>query len=279
MTAFLYDKVTYQCSRLVTQHYSTSFTLGIRTLDKSYHPAIYAIYGFVRLADEIVDTFHQYDKASLIDRFEADTYQAINEKISLNPILHAFQDTANRYGIPLHLIDAFLNSMKMDLTHSTYDSPKFREYVYGSAEVVGLMCLKVFSHGNDALYQELQDGACKLGSAFQKVNFLRDFYNDYWERGRVYFPNIAVEQFDNEAKRLIEADIYHDLEAAYQARKLLPSGARLGVYLAYVYYRRLFQKIQRVPASEIMKRRIRIPDGIKAYLMLHTYIKNTLNNI
>lgn len=277
--ASLYDKVTYNCSQLITKHYSTSFTLGIRTLDNHYHPAIYAIYGFVRLADEIVDTFHQYDKASLIERFESDTYQAIQEKISLNPVLHAFQDTVNRYNIPHHLIDSFLHSMKMDLNYSFYDSPKFREYVYGSAEVVGLMCLKVFCHGEEVQYDKLRDGACKLGAAFQKVNFLRDLYNDYWERGRIYFPNVAIDQFDNEAKRQIEADIQQDFDDAYEAIRKLPSGARLGVYLAYVYYRRLFNKIQRVPASQIMQKRVRIPDGLKAYLMLQTYVKNTFNYI
>lgn len=277
--ASLYDKVSYNCSQLITKHYSTSFTLGIRTLDKHYHPAIYAIYGFVRLADEIVDTFHQHDKASLIERFESDTYQAIHEKISLNPVLHAFQDTVNSYNIPHHLIDSFLHSMKMDLTYSFYDSPKFREYVYGSAEVVGLMCLKVFCHGNEEQYEKLKHGACKLGAAFQKVNFLRDLHNDYWERGRIYFPNVAIDQFDNEVKRQIEADISQDFDDAYQAILKLPSGSRLGVYLAYVYYRRLFHKIQRVPASEIMQKRVRIPDGLKAYLMLQTYVKNTFNYI
>lgn len=279
MTESLYNKVTYQCSRLITKSYSTSFTLGIRTLDKAYHKPIYAIYGFVRLADEIVDTFHEYDKAALIDRFEADTYRAIHEQISLNPVLHSFQDVVIGYNIPLSLIDAFLHSMKMDLTHSCYDSPKFREYVYGSAEVVGLMCLKVFCQGDEDQYKKLENAACKLGAAFQKVNFLRDLRSDYFERGRIYFPDVAIDQFDNQTKKQIEADIQQDFDAAYHGIVSLPVGARLGVYLAYVYYRQLFRKIQRLPASEIMTQRIRIPDSKKAYLMLETYIKNTLNYI
>ena len=279
MTKSLYNEVTYQCSQLITQSYSTSFTLGIRTLDKSYHQPIYAIYGFVRLADEIVDTFHEYDKASLIDRFETDTYQGIREGISLNPVLHAFQDVVNCHNIPLSFIDAFLHSMKMDLTHSCYDSPKFQEYVYGSAEVVGLMCLKVFCQGDENQYQKLEPAACKLGAAFQKVNFLRDMKSDYWERGRLYFPDIAIEQFDNQTKQQIEADIEQDFDEAYQGILRLNVGVRLGVYLAYIYYRRLFQKIQRLPASEVLSRRVRIPDSKKAYLMLTSYVKNTLNYI
>ncbi len=279
MTESLYNKVTYQCSQLITQRYSTSFSLGIRTLDKSYHQPIYAIYGFVRLADEIVDTFHQYDKTSLINRFEADTYQAIAEGISLNPVLHAFQDVVNRYNIPFSFIDAFLHSMKMDLTYSHYDSPKFKEYVYGSAEVVGLMCLKVFCQGDESQYQQLEPAACKLGAAFQKVNFLRDLRSDYWERGRMYFPDVAIEQFDNYTKQQIEADIEQDFDRAYQGIVNLNVGARLGVYVAYVYYRCLFQKIQRLPASEVLSKRVRIPDSKKAYLMLESYVKNTLNYI
>jgi phytoene/squalene synthetase len=279
MTESLYNKVTYQCSQLITQRYSTSFSLGIRTLDKAYHQPIYAIYGFVRLADEIVDTFHQYDKTSLINRFEADTYQAIAEGISLNPVLHAFQDVVNRYNIPFSFIDAFLHSMKMDLTHSHYDSPEFQEYVYGSAEVVGLMCLKIFCQGDETRYQQLEPAACKLGAAFQKVNFLRDLRSDYWERGRMYFPDVAIEQFDNYTKQQIEADIEEDFDEAYQGILNLNVGARLGVYVAYVYYRCLFQKIQRLPASEVLSKRVRIPDSKKAYLMLESYVKNTLNYI
>lgn len=279
MTKSLYNKVTYQCSQLITKSYSTSFTLGIRTLDGRYHQPIYAIYGFVRLADEIVDTFHDCDKAKLIDRFEGDTYQAIQEGISLNPVLHAFQDVVNRYNIPLAFVDAFLHSMKMDLTHSTYDSPKFREYVYGSAEVVGLMCLKVFCQGEETQYQKLEPAACKLGAAFQKVNFLRDMRSDYWERGRVYFPDVAIEHFDNQTKQQIEADIEQDFNEAHQGILGLNRGVRLGVYLAYVYYQCLFHKIQQLPASQVLEQRVRVPDTKKAYLMLQSYVKNTLNYI
>ncbi len=188
----LFDQTTLECSRLITQRYSTSFTLGIKTLDKKFHLPIYAIYGFVRYADEIVDTFHDQDKAGLLERFKADTYEAIEKKISLNPVLHAFQLIVNEYQIDLDLIEAFLHSMEMDLDFKTYNDSRYNEYIYGSAEVVGLMCLKVFCGADNAEYERLKEPACKLGSAFQKVNFLRDLKSDYEERGRVYFPGVDL---------------------------------------------------------------------------------------
>ena len=275
----LYNQVSYKCSREITHAYSTSFTLGIRTLDKAYHKQIYAIYGFVRLADEIVDTFHEYDKADLIDEFETDTRKAVNSGISLNPVLHAFQDVVNNYQIPWEHIDAFLHSMRMDLTYSAYDSPLFREYIYGSAEVVGLMCLKVFCNGNDKQYEKLVEPAKKLGAAFQKVNFLRDMKSDYYERGRIYFPGVVFEEFDNTTKQQIEQDIEKDFEKAYQGILKLNVGVRLGVYMAFVYYKALFRKIKKLPASEVLDKRVRVPDVKKAYLMIESYIKNSLNYI
>ena len=275
----LYNKVAHKCSREITHAYSTSFTLGIKTLDKRYHKPIYAIYGFVRLADEIVDTFHQYDKERLIVLFEKDTYQAIQDGISLNPVLHAFQEVVNQYQIPWSLINAFLHSMKMDLTYSSYDSPKFEEYIYGSAEVVGLMCLKVFCEGNPSRYEKLAMPARKLGAAFQKVNFLRDMKSDYYERGRIYFPDVAIEQFDNTAKQQIEQDIEKDFNEAYQGILKLNVGARLGVYMAFVYYTALFNKIKKLPASEVISKRVRVHNLKKAYLMAESYIKNGLNYI
>ncbi len=275
----LYNRVSFLCSKAVTQSYSTSFTLGIKTLDKKFHSPIYAIYGFVRLADEIVDTFHDHNKADLIHEFEKDTYKAVNQGISLNPVLQSFQDIVNKYSIPDHFIDAFLHSMKMDLNYTYYDSNNFDEYIYGSAEVVGLMCLKIFCQGNEKRYQELKGPARSLGAAFQKVNFLRDMRSDYYERGRIYFPGVVFDHFDNATKQAIEKDIEKDFDDAYKGILQLPSNARLGVYMAYVYYRNLFKKIKKVPASEVMAKRVRVPDSVKALLMVRSYLQNVFNFI
>ncbi len=232
----LFDLTTLECSRLITQRYSTSFTLGIKTLDKKFHLPIYAIYGFVRYADEIVDTFHDHDKTELLARFKKDAFEAIDQGLSLNPILHAFQLIVNKYKIDHSLIEAFLHSMEMDLDFKTYNDSRYQEYIYGSAEVVGLMCLKVFVEGDEALYQKLKDPACKLGAAFQKVNFLRDIKSDYEERGRVYFPGVDFQQFDQSAKKLIEEDIQQDFNDSLTGIEQLPIGAKLGVKVAYLYY-------------------------------------------
>jgi 15-cis-phytoene synthase len=272
----LFDLTTLECSRLITQRYSTSFTLGIKTLDKKFHLPIYAIYGFVRYADEIVDTFHDQDKVALLARFKKDTYEAIESKISLNPVLHAFQLMVNRYKIDLDLIEAFLHSMEMDLDFKTYNDSKYHEYIYGSAEVVGLMCLKVFCEGDDAMYQRLKEPACKLGAAFQKVNFLRDIRSDYEERGRVYFPGVDFTQFDKSSKKLIEEDIQKDFNDSLIGIEGLPSGAKLGVRVAYLYYQKLFDKIKSLPAETITQTRIRIPNSQKLSLLVGTYFETKL---
>ena len=273
----LYSKVCQKCSQLITNKYSTSFSMGIRVFDKKLRGPIYAVYGFVRFADEIVDTFHDYPKAELLQRFRTDTYRAIEEKISLNPVLHTFQETVHQYGIEMDLIDAFLDSMAMDLEHIDYDSTLFKKYIYGSAEVVGLMCLRVFCEGNDEQYQSLKDTACSLGSAFQKINFLRDMKSDFDERGRVYFPGIDFRNFSNEEKLQIEADIKKDFDHAYTGIVKLPKSARFGVYLAYVYYINLFHKIKHASVSRVKTERIRVPDTRKFYLLLQTAVRNSLN--
>lgn len=273
----LYNQVCQECSQLVTQRYSTSFSMGIRVFDKRFRAPIYAVYGFVRFADEIVDTFHNFPKAKLLARFRADTYQAIEERISLNPILHAFQETVHKYNIERELIDAFLDSMEMDLHHSNYEDKLYKKYIYGSAEVVGLMCLRVFVEGDSEAYERLKDPACSLGSAFQKINFLRDMKSDYDERGRVYFPGVNFNKFTTEEKIQIEADIKKDFDDAYKGIINLPKGARFGVYLAYVYYTNLFKKIKDAPVSLVKQERIRVKDRKKIYLLFRSAVKNRLN--
>lgn len=275
----LYTSTTFKCSRIITQDYSTSFTLGIKTLAKKYHFPIYAIYGFVRYADEIVDTFHNHDKSVLLQRFKDDTYQAIEEEISLNPVLHSFQTVVNQYKIDRELIEAFLRSMEMDLHHETYEQNRYEEYIYGSAEVVGLMCLRVFCEGSDEQYQQLKEPAKKLGSAFQKVNFLRDIRSDFDDRGRVYFPGVDFHAFKSEEKKSIEVDIQGDFDEALDGIRKLPEGSKSGVYLAYVYYLNLFKKIKDLPASRIQSERIRIPNFKKFLLLFNTYFKARLKVI
>lgn len=273
----LYDQTTFECSKLITQRYSTSFTLGIKTLDKKFHYPIYSVYGFVRYADEIVDTFHDFDKKMLLDKFREDTHQAIERGLSLNPVLHSFQAVVNEYHIERELIDAFLHSMELDLTENSYNNDGYEEYIYGSAEVVGLMCLRVFCEGDKELYDSLKEPARKLGSAFQKVNFIRDIKSDYEDRGRVYFPGIDFDDFTKNAKKEIEADIQKDFEDALDGIMRLPSGAKMGVYLAYKYYLKLFRKIRNCPASRIKEERIRIPDLRKMGILLSTYFQHRLN--
>jgi len=276
-TPQLFNLTTFESSKIITQSYSTSFTLGIKTLQKRFHYPIYGIYGFVRYADEIVDTFHDYDKAALLKEFTQQTYQAIDQGISMNPVLHSFQLVVNEYNIEKELIDAFLKSMEMDLHFSEYEKAGYHEYIYGSAEVVGLMCLRVFCEGNDTQYQALKAPARSLGAAFQKVNFLRDLKSDYDDRGRIYFPGVDFDSFSHSAKEAIEQDIQKDFEHAYQGIINLPKGARLGVYLAYVYYLNLFKKIKNLPASQIKEERIRIPDRRKMLILAQTYFKHTMN--
>lgn len=273
----LFDLTTFKCSKIITEHYSTSFTLGIKTLHKRFHYPVYAIYGFVRYADEIVDTFHEHDKKALLNSFKEETFKAIREKISLNPVIHAFQKVVNDYKIEHELIEAFLKSMEMDLYMQTYNDNRYEEYIYGSAEVVGLMCLRVFCEGDEKQYNHLKEPARRLGSAFQKVNFLRDIKADYVERGRVYFPGVDFSSFSSQAKCEIENDIQADFDAAYQGILKLPSGAKLGVYLAYIYYLNLFKKIKNCSADRIAEQRIRIPDNQKLALLVSTYFRAHFN--
>jgi phytoene/squalene synthetase len=273
----LYNQTTLECSKLITQNYSTSFTLGIRTLDKKFHFPIYAIYGFVRYADEIVDTFHGHNKKELLDSFKKDTYKAIENKISLNPVLNSFQLVVNEYAISSELIEAFLKSMEMDLYFSEYNAGGYEEYIYGSAEVVGLMCLCVFCERDQAMYDRLKEPARRLGAAFQKVNFLRDIKSDYYERGRIYFPGVNFDAFNGDAKTAIEQDIQQDFDAAYEGIIRLPQGAKWGVYLAYMYYVSLFNKIKSLPASRVLEERIRVPDNKKLAILIQTYFRHKLN--
>ncbi|HAS44143.1 MAG TPA: phytoene synthase [Microscillaceae bacterium] len=275
----LYDKVSFKCSKLVTNNYSTSFSLGISFLAKKFRKPVYAIYGFVRFADEIVDTFHDYDKQDLLDRFKADTYKAIEEKISLNPILNSFQQTVNDFHIEREVIDTFLKSMEMDITGINYDQEGYEEYILGSAEVVGLMCLRVFCDKDKEMYESLKYGAMRLGSAFQKINFLRDLNQDYKELGRTYFPGVDISQFGEINKRQIEEDIEQDFRDGYDGIKRLPKDARFGVYMAYVYYYSLFRKIQGIPPRKIMDERIRISNRRKYMLFFSSYVRHSLNLI
>ncbi|HRG84714.1 MAG TPA: phytoene/squalene synthase family protein [Chitinophagales bacterium] len=275
----LFHQSSFLCSRKVTELYSTSFTLGIRALDNRFHDAIYGIYGFVRYADEIVDTFHDWDKSALLAKFKADTYEAIDQKISLNPILHAFQLTVHKYQIDNKLIDAFLHSMEMDLFTQNYKQEFYEEYIYGSAEVVGLMCLKVFCEGDNVKFESLKQGARYLGAAFQKVNFLRDMQADYKERGRVYFPNVDFDNFCRNQKDAIEADIQSDFEKAYEGIKMLPEGAKFGVYLAYKYYLNLFKKIRKTEAEKVLHTRIRVSNPKKLGIWASVYLRSNVLGI
>ena len=273
----LFDEVSVQCSRMTTRAYSTSFSLGIYFISPRLRNHIYSIYGFVRFADEIVDSFHGYNKKELLGKFRDDTYEAIRNEISLNPILNAFQKTVRQYKIEQELIDAFLHSMEMDLQSLQYQLENYQEYILGSAEVVGLMCLRVFTEGNSAVYDELKPFAMKLGAAFQKVNFLRDMKADYTILGRTYFPNVNMSHFTHREKKLIEEEIEMDFAEALKGIKKLPSSSRGGVYLAYVYYRTLFKKIKNVPAQKILTERIRISNSHKLRLMFNSLLRSQMN--
>ncbi len=275
----LFDKVSIRCSRMTTRAYSTSFSLGIRCLEKGLRDPIYSIYGFVRFADEIVDSFHGFDKEELLARFKEDTYRSIRDKVSLNPILNSFQFTVNRFTIEDSLIEQFLKSMEMDLSKTHHDPDSFKAYILGSAEVVGLMCLRVFCKGDEEMYDHLKPYAMRLGSAFQKINFLRDLHADYVGLGRTYFPGIAMDQFDEQTKKAIESNIKADFDDGYKGIKLLPHSAKFGVYVAYVYYLALFQKIQNTPIELILSRRISIRKRHKARLLAYSFVKHQLNLI
>jgi phytoene synthase len=277
----LFDQVSFDTSKLVTKKYSTSFSLAVKMLSPIIRSAIYNIYGFVRFADEIVDTFHDYKKEELLDDFEKEYYKALENGISLNPILNSFQATVKRYNITDDLVKSFLKSMRADLSKTAYETQEeYNEYIYGSADVVGLMCLKVFVDGDDEKYNELKDAAMRLGSAFQKVNFLRDLKDDFELLNRSYFPNVDLTSLDTESKHLIIKEIEEDFDFAFNHGILkLPVEAKFGVYMAYRYYRRLLKKLNSVPSSEIIETRVRISDPMKINLLARSYVKYKLNMI
>jgi 15-cis-phytoene synthase len=273
----LFDDISFACSRIITRRYSSSFSLGIKFLANHLRDPIYAIYGFVRCADEIVDSFHDYDKKNLLATFRDQTTQAIQQRISVNPILNGFQAVVNRYKIKHEWIDMFLDSMEMDLHPQKYNEEKFRKYILGSAEVVGLMCLHVFTEGNEQMFEKLKPYAMRLGAAFQKVNFLRDANMDNIELGRSYFPGIDLENFSEAEKKKIEIEIESDFDVALNGIRMLPHSSRNGVYLAYFYYSRLLRKIKKMPAKNVMNERVRIPDFQKLILMFQSNFLYQIN--
>ena len=272
----LFDVVSLECSRITTRKYSTSFSAGILFLHKRLRDPIYSIYGFVRFADEIVDSFHDYDKKLLFDKFRNDTYEAIENRISLNPILNSFQTAFHKYEIDQKLVDKFLESMEKDLVRKEYDEYNYKDYITGSAEAVGLMCLRVFTENDKTLYENLKPYAIKLGSVFQKVNFLRDVKADYNELGRSYFPDVNLSSFSDEEKEIIEYDIEEEFNLALKGINMLPDSSKKGVYLSYVYYKKLFKKIKKLPAEQLMEKRVRVSNSLKIGLMLNTYLKTNL---
>ena len=275
----LFDEISIKCSEITTKSYSTSFSLGIRLLNKKNHNPIYSIYGFVRLADEIVDSFHDYKKKELLEQFRLETKLAIENKISLNPILNSFQNVVNSFNIEWEHIENFLKSMQHDLEKKEHDEKSYKEYIKGSAEAVGLMCLRVFCDNNFQQYDELKKYAINLGSVFQKVNFIRDISADYHELKRVYFPNLEIENFSENEKIKIENDIEKEFKSALIGIKKLPSSSKKGVYLAYSYYYALFRKIKKIPADKVMKNRIRIPNFLKFLILIKVELKSILGLI
>ncbi|WP_343664476.1 phytoene/squalene synthase family protein [Chryseobacterium mucoviscidosis] len=269
----LFDDLSYKISRETTRQYSTSFSLGIMALSPKIRNPIYAIYGYVRLADEIVDSFHDHDKQKLLSKYKEETFSALEDKISLNPVLHSFQETVHQYKIDHALIHQFLKSMEMDLQKIDYNSDLYKEYILGSAEVVGLMCLHIFTEGNIDEFERLKPYAMTLGSAFQKVNFLRDMKDDYQILGRSYFPNVDISYFDNAVKAQIEKEIEEEFKIALEGIRKLPPSSRFGVYLAYRYYISLFRKIKKTSATKIINQRIRISNGKKLSLMMSSYVQ------
>lgn len=272
----LYSDVCQECARHITRRYSTSFSLGIRLFDEELRDPIYAIYGFVRFADEIVDTFHGHDKKALLEEFRSDTYRAIERGLSLNPVLQAFQETVRGYAIERELIDAFLYSMELDIDHRVYERRLYDTYIYGSAEVVGLMCLRIFCAGDPEGYARLEAPARRLGAAFQKVNFLRDISSDFHDRGRVYFPGVEFAAFTDEQKAAIECEIAADFDAALDGIRALPNGARLGVHTAYLYFESLLKRIRATEARRIAQERIRVPNAAKLGLMVGSAVRHRL---
>lgn len=276
----IFDKVSNDCSKLVIKRYSTSFYFSSSLLSKTIRQDIFNIYGFVRLADEIVDTFHEYPKQELLEDFEKELWRSVDNKISLNPILNSFQHTVNKYSIPKDLINSFLDSMKMDLEKKEYNSvEEYKKYIYGSADVVGLMCLKVFVKGSESSFSELSPFAISLGSAFQKVNFLRDLKDDSNVLNRVYFPNVDMNNFNEKSKKEIILEIEKDFENAVKGIVKLPKNSKFAVYIAYRYYNKLLKKLKRTSSENIVKKRIRIHNLQKFIVIARSYVKYQLNLI
>ena len=274
MNIQFYNKTSYKLCKRLTLSYSTSFSWGIRAFKPEYRDPIFAIYGYVRIADEIVDSFHGHDKEELLKKFKEDTWSAIEERISVNPVLNAFQDTVNEYNIDRKLISAFLKSMEMDLSRSSYNRENYDEYIYGSAEVVGLMCLKVFVDGNEKKYQELEHSARMLGAAFQKVNFLRDIQSDLNDRGRIYLPGVHhIDYIDDHNKAMLEKEVEAEFKEAFRGIVHLPISVKLGVYSAYLYYLMLFKKIRRLDVEQLKSKRVRISNLYKFYLLIKSYFE------
>ena len=274
---YLFDNLSVQVSKMTTHTYSTSFSLGIYFLNNRLRNAIYSVYGFVRVADEIVDSFEGFDKQYLLEKFKEQTFESIDKRISVNPILNSFQQAVHEYNIDQNLIEVFLKSMEMDLEKVDYTDEKYQQYILGSAEVVGLMCLHVFTEGDQQMFDELKPFAMKLGAAFQKVNFLRDMKDDYQLLGRIYFPGVNMNDFTISAKKQIEDEIENDFHLALVGIKKLPVSSKGGVYLAYMYYQSLFKKIKRLPAHKILNERVRINNGKKFGLMVNSLIINKMN--
>lgn len=273
----IFDEVSYSCSEKVTKTYSTSFSLATKLLSENIRKDIYNIYGFVRFADEIVDSFHDYNKEVLFNDFSVDLEKALLNKIHLNPILNSFQHTFHKYKIDKELVESFMKSMRMDLIKKKYSVEEYKEYIYGSADVVGLMCLKVFVQGDNSLYNKLKNNAMKLGSAFQKVNFLRDLKADKEDLNRTYFPNTKFEKLRESEKNEIIIDIEDDFKKGLEGIKELPIEAKFGVFMAYRYYNQLLKKLKKTPATEIINRRIRVPNLKKLELLTRSYVKYQLN--
>ncbi len=275
----IFDQVSLKTSKIITRTYSTSFSLGIKFLNKKYRNPVYSIYGFVRLGDEIVDSFHDFDKQKLFNRFKEDVYMAIDNQISLNPVLNNFQKTVHDFNIDKKLIGLFLKSMEMDLNKREYNEKEYKEYILGSAEVVGLMCLMVFCKGDKKKYEELKNYAMKLGSAYQKINFLRDLKADYHHLGRTYFPGIEMEEFNDSIKARLENEIENDFKEGFKGIRKLPKPVKFGVYLSYVYFYGLLKKIKNISSKEIVRNRVRISNKRKYYILGKSILKYKLNLI
>ncbi len=275
----LYDNLSADISALTTKTYSTSFSLGILCLNNSIRKPIYQIYGFVRVADEIVDSFHNYDKKTLLDEFEIELYKSIDRKISTNPILNSFQEVVHKFNIDISLVESFMHSMRMDLDARNYDQESYDEYIYGSAEVVGLMCLFVFVNGNQSEFTKLKSYAKTLGSAFQKINFLRDIHADAIGLGRIYFPNVDMSKFDDHIKNQLLAEIKIEFDEAFIGIKLLPKSARFGVYIAYIYYKALYTKILNMPAKQLLNARASVSNFYKLWLLIKSYFRYKILSI